>query len=138
MKTREVLMPFEELLQILLKTNHNRLLDRLFKLHSLPDLLPGAAQALFPLSLFQEEFEKFHGTWWEVQIQSAPCPDSTPLIEQCLYTADSLSDAVRLKPHLEISFQALTAARIENAFDENQDWMDEPEENERIEIEPYL
>jgi hypothetical protein len=42
--------------------------------------------------------EKFAGTWWEVQLDSQNVPS------HCVYVADSLLDALRLRPDIDISF----------------------------------
>ena len=134
METRHILMTFEELIQILLKTNRNALITRFLKIQN----PPSAITAGKPFSVLEEWVEKYQQTWWEVIWTIPASADSPWRIQQCLYVADSLSDAVRLRPYLDISFRSFTQEQLETAFEENGDSPFDNDWNEEAEVEQYL
>ena len=65
-------------------------------------------------------FEKLVGTWWEVELNDIR---KTP--SQCAYLADSLQDALRLRPEIDTSYWCSDADTIQTFLDEIEDWVDD-------------
>ena len=74
MQSKTYLMSFEQMIQLLAETTNH--------VGPSPDL-----------------FEKLSRTWWEVEIAGE---NHIPL--QCSYVADSLQDALRLRPDINTSY----------------------------------
>lgn len=71
--------------------------------------------------------EKFRGTWWQVRI-----PYNRSESPEFQYVADSLRDALRLKPELDISYWSCSAKSTHDFVDSTNDWLDEPDEMELL------
>ena len=96
MKARTYLMSFERLVEFL-QDNGISIDGRLaMSLPAPPSRLVCSGQAVV---LSNDLFEKFFGTWWEVELS---IEDHTPL--RCFYLADSLQDAFRLRPEIDVSY----------------------------------
>jgi hypothetical protein len=109
------LVPFEDLFEFFIRY---RLWDKLSDNHHLKTLIQ--EQFCNPSIENQEAFEKFRRTWWEVSI-----PDNSSLLSQCIYVADSLRDALRLKPGINLSPWASSFEQLELEFDDSEDWIEE-------------
>lgn len=137
MESRCVLMVFEELIQTLLQTNRSVLISRGLRIPTIPSAISMTWDALRLCPSFGEWMEKYQRTWWEVLWSAPAAAGEEWTIQQCLYIADSLSDAIRLRPHMTISFQSFSARQIEFTMDNEQDWEQEKEWQEESEIEQY-
>lgn len=96
MKARTYLMSFDRMIR-LLQENEISVDGRLIMSLLAPSsrLAGNGKTVLLP----NELFEKFLGTWWEVEISSK---DQMP--SRCFYLADSLQDAFRLRPDIDTSY----------------------------------
>jgi hypothetical protein len=134
METRGVLMVFEELIQILLQTNRSILISRGLRIQNLPSAFTLTWDNLRRCPSFQEWLEKYQRTWWEVLWSVSEADGKGWAIQQCLYIADSLTDAIRLRPHMTISFQSFSPTQIESAWEDQPDWEEESAWLEESEI----
>lgn len=96
MKAKTYLMSFEQLIQFLENNTMNTV--------KLPAInLPPFYQQLMERNqsavLTCDLFEKFDRTWWEVELS-----DEGKILSQCFYVADSLQDALRLRPDIDTSY----------------------------------
>jgi hypothetical protein len=73
--------------------------------------------------LSNEVFEKFIGTWWEIEL-----PDNDTLLPRCIYLADSLRDAFRLRPDIDTSFWLDKENTTSQFLSEIEDWIEEEDE----------
>lgn len=135
METNRVLMVFEELIKTLL-TKQSSLISQHLRIHNLPSGILLTWDNLMCCSSFQEWMEKYQRTWWEVLWFVPESSRQEWTIKQCVYIADSLSDAIRLRPHLSISFQSFSPAQLEDAFEDIGDWEEDLNWNKQSEIEP--
>ncbi|MEJ5259929.1 MAG: hypothetical protein WHS88_07060 [Anaerohalosphaeraceae bacterium] len=103
MKRQTLLMVFEELWPILLKTSPASSIWRQIRI---PAGYFSVLEGGYEEEVLAEWAQKHHRTWWEVT-WAFPEYSSEPILQQCRYVADSFSDAVRLKPHLLISYHSL-------------------------------
>ena len=96
MKARSYLMSFEQMTR-LLQENGISIDSRLvMNFPTQPSRLMCSVQRVF---MQDDLLEKFFGTWWEVEI---PSGDQMP--SRCLYLADSLQDAFRLRPDIDTTY----------------------------------
>lgn len=77
---------------------------------------------------YQEMLERFDGTWWEVEI---PIHNETSY--RCTYVADSLKDALRLKPGINLSPWSSSYELLEMSWDDTEDYEDDNEDTNFIE-----
>ena len=96
MRPRTYLMSFEQTVQ-LLQDNGVNIDNRLVvSLPLSPARLICNGQKVV---LSNDLHEKFFGTWWEVEISNG-----SQMPSRCLYLADSLQDALRLRPEIDTSY----------------------------------
>jgi hypothetical protein len=134
METRYILMVFEELIQLLLQTRQSVLISRGLRIENLPSAFALTWDNLRRCPSFQEWLEKYQRTWWEVLWSAHAAEGQSWIIQQCLYIADSLSDAIRLRPHMTISFRSFTPTQIESVWEQQKDWEEQSEWLEESEI----
>lgn len=74
-----------------------------------------------------DSFEKFRGTWWQINIpyNKHQSPDFN-------YVADSLRDALRLRPELDTSYWSCSGESANEFAFRTNDWADEPDEMELL------
>jgi len=96
MKSQTFLMSFERLLRLL--AEHNMRIDNSMRT---PFSTPRNRRICMGQSVLtaNDICEKFFGTWWEVELTAE---DRCPL--RCFYVADSLQDALRLRPGINTSY----------------------------------
>ncbi len=92
------LLPFEELILLLKRYGFA---DRLDTIMQVRIFSVGVPMGLEMLTLSDECREKYRNTWWEILW---PLPKNPSTLPQCFYAADSLRDALRLRPQADISF----------------------------------
>jgi hypothetical protein len=100
MECHSSLLPFETLVAFLSQNGFSEKLDAIMHLKSLDTM---NSQQVDNNQIKEEYREKLRDTWWEVQW---PATDSDNLAPQCRYLADSLRDAMRLRPGIDISMLA--------------------------------
>jgi hypothetical protein len=119
MELRSRLVPFEELIPLLKRYGLTERLDEIMKLK----VFSAGASRNHPEPLLSEECrEKYSGTWWEI-IWPLPRNSTSPLC--CFYVADSLRDALRLRPQADLSF---CTENFTQYLTQTQDWLEEMEE----------
>lgn len=117
MKEMTYLMSFERMIQ-LLQENGIRLDSRLIVNSPIPTsrlLCNGQA-----VSLGNDRFENFFGTWWEVEITGA-----NQLPSRCIYLADSLQDAFRLRPDIDTTYWCSTEEDASRFLAEVSNWQED-------------
>jgi hypothetical protein len=98
MELRCRLLPFEELIPLLRRYGLGDRLDDILKLK----VFSAGVSRNQPDPLLSDECrEKYSGTWWEV-LWPLPQNSTSPIC--CFYVADSLRDALRLRPKADLSF----------------------------------
>lgn len=65
-------------------------------------------------------FEKLVGTWWEVELSNIR---KTP--SQCAYLADSLQDALRLRPEIDTSYWCSASETTGDFLFEIEGWVED-------------
>ncbi len=121
MKYRSSLLPFDTLVALL---NQNGFSDKLNAImHIKPfDTMP--PQLIDNNQITEECRERLRDTWWEIQW---PATDSDFLAPECRYVADSLRDAMRLRPGIDISLLADKSSLFVNYLMEIEDWEQDEE-----------
>jgi hypothetical protein len=116
MTERAYLVAFDELLEFLVK---HRLWNKQAHITSINQLtlLKGYETNN---NEDQSFIERFQGTWWEVSI-----PVNNEILPKCAYVADSLTDALRLKPNVALSRWSCSFERVEDNFISQEDWAEE-------------
>jgi hypothetical protein len=112
MNKQPLLMVFEELWPILLKTSF---LAPIWRQIRIPAGYFSVLQGKPDPDVLAEWVEKNRKTWWEVTWET-PNSAAEPVLQQCWYIADTFADAVRLRPDLTISYgslETLTAPEME-------------------------
>ncbi len=100
MMSHSSLMPFESLIDYLSSHGFANRLDAIMQIRRLH--FDSNLQNPKSLNLSDECCQKFANTWWEVCWPSPKADLSNP--PQCMYLADSLRDALRLRPNINIMF----------------------------------
>lgn len=75
----------------------------------------------------EDASEKFRGTWWQIKI-----PYKQGESAEFQYVADSLRDALRLKPELDTSHWSCSTESAHEFVSGTHDWSEEPEEMELL------
>lgn len=121
MEYRSSLLPFETLVSFLNQNGFSDKLDTIMhiKSHDAMDFQP-----MDNNQITKEYLEKFRDTWWEVLW---PATESNNLAPQCRYLADSLRDAMRLRPGIDISMLADKAGYFVNYLMQIEDWEQDEE-----------
>jgi hypothetical protein len=122
METQLYLLPFEVLLTLLQQRGFANNLDTIFKIRVFSN---GVDLGQEMLELSEECREKYRDTWWEVVW---PQPHNKSSLPQCFYVADSLRDALRLRPRTDISFWANPAETLTQYLAQTKEWFEETEE----------
>lgn len=127
MELRCRLLPFEELIPLLQRYGLGDRLEKILKLK----VFSAGVSSNQPQPLLSDECrEKYSGTWWEV---IWPLPNNSTASSCCFYVADSLRDALRLRPRADVSFWAKCSDNISQYLVQTQDWMEDLEEMEDLE-----
>ncbi len=121
MEYRTSLLPFETLVALLSQNGFSDKLDAIMSIKAFEATLSQQAENN-PLT--PEYQEKLRDTWWEVQWPVADSDNSAP---QCRYLADSLRDAMRLRPGIDISLLANEFESFVDYLVEIEDWEQEEE-----------
>ncbi|MGH2270716.1 hypothetical protein ACQ9LF_02845 [Anaerohalosphaeraceae bacterium U12dextr] len=121
MECHSSLLPFEKLVDFLTQNGFSEKLDTILHIKSLH--IRHSHQADHN-QITEECLEKLKGTWWELQW---PTPDSDNITPQCRYLADSLRDAMRLRPGIDISLLADKTSLFVNYLMEIEDWEQDEE-----------
>lgn len=116
MMNNSYLVPFGELLDFL---NKHRLHHEKSHISGISVLIGYENRHVGNVS-DQDAFERFHGTWWEVII-----PAGREFLPRCIYVADSLRDALRLKPGINLSPWSSSSDLLEQFSDDAEDWSEE-------------
>jgi len=116
------LMPFEALIDYLSSHGFADQLDTIMRIKCLSS--SGSPHHQTAPDLSDECNEKFMNTWWEVCWPFSKKNPSHP--PQCLYVADSLRDALRLRPHIDVTFwpdkPKSFAKYLKSDEDEDENW----------------
>lgn len=121
MEYRSSLLPFETLVAVLNQNGFSDILDTIMRIKSF-DVMH--AQQIDNDQITKEYREKLRDTWWEVLW---PAEDSDNPAPQCRYLADSLRDAMRLRPGIDISMLADKSGSFVNYLMEIEDWEQDEE-----------
>ena len=122
MNKKSYLMPFEEVVKMLIGKGLGGNIPDLMRLRSMPE---ARCEDYFSSPGYQECQERYHQTWWEIicdQEFESKLP-SSPF--QCLYLADSLKDAIRLRPRGKIRFWSCSTKDMNTYLDQMEDWSDD-------------
>ena len=117
MKSQTYLMSFERMLRILQENGINIERSLVMRMTSPPSRLVCNGQAVV---LSNDLCEKFLGTWWEVELAG---DDEIP--SRCFYIADSLQDALRLRPHIDTSYWCDYAENSRQFVSEIANWQED-------------
>ncbi|HML76659.1 MAG TPA: hypothetical protein PKB02_19365 [Anaerohalosphaeraceae bacterium] len=121
MEYRSSLLPFETLVAVLNQNGFSDKLDTIMHIKSF-DMMH--AQQIDNNQITEEYRERLRDTWWEVLW---PAKDTDNLTPQCRYLADSLRDAMRLRPGIDISLLADKSGSFVNYLMEIEDWEQDEE-----------
>ncbi len=121
MEYRSSLLPFETLVAVLNQNGFSDQLDTIMHIKSF-DMMH--AQQIDNNQTTEEYREKLRDTWWEVLWPATDSDNPTP---QCRYLADSLRDAMRLRPGIDISLLADKSGSFVNYLMEIEDWEQDEE-----------
>lgn len=116
MTERSYLVAFEELFEFLVR---HRLCDNLSHIPSINRLTQLKKHELNS-NEYHEFIERFRGTWWHVTF-----PVNKRLTPQCAYVADSLTDALRLKPDIALSPWSCCFETQDDHFTSKESWEEE-------------
>ena len=116
MEYRSSLLPFETLVAVLNQNGFSDKLDTITHIKSLDTMF---AQQVDNNQITEECREKLRNTWWEVLW---PTDESDNLAPECRYLADSLRDAMRLRPGIDISMLAGKFGSFIHYLMEIEDW----------------
>jgi hypothetical protein len=126
MEPRFRLLPFEGLISLL---KQHEFVDRLDRVLKIRVFSPDETSGVETPELSDECREKYSGTWWEVRW---PLPQNSGRPPECFYVADSLRDALRLRPRADLSFWANSSESLTQYLAQTQDWLEEMEEAEML------
>lgn len=121
MEYRSSLLPFETLVAVLNQNGFSDKLDTIMHIKSF-DMMH--AQQIDNNQITEEYRERLRDTWWEVLW---PAEDTNNLTPQCRYLANSLRDAMRLRPGIDISLLADKSGSFVNYLMEIEDWEQDEE-----------
>lgn len=115
MKTKTYLMMFEQLIELLgcdYSTGSQLADSTLSKIGA--DFIDRSA-------LWESEvlLERLASTWWEVEVNLHDQPS------RCLYVADSLVDAIRLRPHIDVSFWSTWHSSVACFVADMEEWTEQ-------------
>lgn len=119
--SRLSLMPFEALIDCLSSHGFTDKLDTIMQIRRFSSSNVPHHQTSLDLS--DECYEKFMNTWWEVYWPFPKANPSNP--PQCLYLADSLRDALRLRPNIDIAFWPDKPKSFAKYLKYDEDWLEE-------------
>jgi hypothetical protein len=126
MESRFRLIPFEELISLLSRHGFAERLETVMKMRvfSVED------SRNHPRPVLSDECrEKYSGTWWELLL---PLPRDYTTPPHCFYVADSLRDALRLRPRNDLSFWANSSQTLAQFLNQTREWLEEMEEVEML------
>ena len=66
--------------------------------------------------LVQALSEKYAGTWWEVSLDKFSDAIDRAVMPECIYLADSIQDALRLRPDKDNSYWQNALTHFDNLF----------------------
>jgi len=117
MKTKTYLMPFDRIIRIL-ESN----IVKSEYISERKEHLSKYSQFCIrqPFAPSDELLEKFDGTWWEVEFGT-----QEQTLSRCFYLADSLQDALRLRPGIDTSFWCGTTEREAAFLAEISNWLED-------------
>ena len=117
MKTQRYLMSFERMVQLLRDRGVKVDASQIMGLQATPShLLCNGRIVVFADDLF----EKLGGTWWEVELS---CQGERP--SQCMYLADSLQDAMRLRPEINTSYWGSLDETVSDFLADVNEWAED-------------
>jgi hypothetical protein len=122
MESQFRLIPFEELISLLSRHGFTDRLETVMKMRVFSD--QGSRNHPIPV-LSDECREKYSGTWWELLL---PLPQDSAKPVHCFYVADSLRDALRLRPRTDLSFWANSSQTPTQFLTQTLEWLEEMEE----------
>jgi hypothetical protein len=122
MESQLHLLSFEVLLSLLRQRGFANRLDTIFKIQIFSD---GIDLGREMLEMSETCREKYRDTWWEI-VWPQPYDKTSP--PQCFYVADSLRDALRLRPRTDISFWANPTETLAQYLAQTKEWFEETEE----------
>lgn len=114
MKNKTYLMSFEEIIQYLESRNVDIERIEISSLQAPRCFVRYGDQSVMVSS---DLFEKFKGTWWWVEMS-----DEKNTVSQCCYLADSLQDALRLRPDIDAFYWCNVADHVSRFVSEVIDW----------------
>jgi hypothetical protein len=126
MESQFRLLPFEELISLLSQHGFTDRLAMVMKMRVFSE--EGSRNHPIP-ALSDECREKYSGTWWEILL---PLPQDYTAPLHCFYVADSLRDALRLRPRTDLSFWANSSQTPTQFLNQTQEWFEEMEEAEML------
>jgi hypothetical protein len=126
MESRFRLLPFEELISLLSRHGFAERLEMAMKMRVFS--AQESPNRKTPV-LSDECREKYSGTWWEIGF---PLPQNSGQRLQCFYVADSLRDALRLRPRADLSFWADSSQTPTQFLNQTSEWIEEMEEVEML------
>jgi hypothetical protein len=126
MESQFRLLPFEELILLLSRYGFTDRLETVMKIR----VFSAEESWNHKMPVLSDECrEKYSGTWWEICF---PLPQNSTAPLHCLYVADSLRDALRLRPRADLSFWANSSQTPTQFLNQTQEWLEEMEEVEML------
>jgi len=126
MESQSRLLPFEELISLLSRQGFAQRLEMIMKVRVFSD----EGSRNHPMPVISDECrEKYSGTWWELLL---PLPQDYTAPLHCFYVADSLRDALRLRPRTNLSFWANSSQTPAQFLNQTLEWLEEMEEVEML------
>ena len=113
MKGKSYLVPFEDLFGFLTRY---KLLEKL----SQTAVYNAVQNQQHEMNLIGGQKERYHDTWWEVFV-----PTASDVIPRCVYVADSLKDALRLRPNINISHWSCSFETSDQYLSRTEGWEEE-------------
>lgn len=117
MQPKTYLMSFERMIQLLRDHGVQVGPSRIMSLTTTPSKLLCRGRQV---TLSNDLFEKLMGTWWEVQLSRRGRVPS-----ECIYLADSLQDALRLRPGIDTAYWCGTDGGAADFVAGVADWLED-------------
>lgn len=117
MKARTYLMSFERMVRFL--QDDGVVIDGRLMMSD-PSVLSDLMCAEHALTQVGDLFEKFLGTWWEIELGCG-----RQRLARCYYLADSLQDALRLRPDIDTSYWCDCSGSLSQFLSEVTAWQED-------------
>lgn len=116
MKTQTYLMSFSQMIELLRESGHVVSQSQIMDLRAVQYRLYCNGELVI---LSNDLFEKLNGTWWEVKL------NAQSIVPECNYLADSLQDALRLRPQIDTTYWCGPSANQIEYLSEVMEWVED-------------